>query len=175
MTDTMTESPTVRLQIAHPDPHSRPEPATRTPSPESLVWQNAKTVLVTRVAGDRHLITVPRLVIPIGEAGIAFRVSSNSAEAEQLEQDSRVLVQPADWRGNPILGTHQRQGRTQIVTAGTLLAHVQSETESKYRWRLSLARLGHRLAHRGTPYGDIIALVTVFEPSPIPLPAPTTA
>ncbi|WP_405164682.1 hypothetical protein OG203_06080 [Nocardia sp. NBC_01499] len=133
------------------------------------VWRDAKTVLVTRVTGPRQLTTVPRLVIPIGDTQLVFRVSSQSQEAEELARDGRVLVQPGDRRGTPALGSHQLQGQAQLVTAGTLLPHVESAIAAKYRWRIPMARFAHRLGHGDAPYADIVVLVTVAEPSPIPM------
>lgn len=169
MTGTLTDVQPVGFEIAEPVPGSRP--ATHGPgkSAAAAMWQDAKTVLVTRVVGPRQLVTAPRLVIPIGDNQIAFRVSSYSAEAEQLALDNRVIVQPGDWR-SPILGSHQRQGLAQLVTAGTLLVHVQQATEAKYGWRMSLARFGHRMAQGSAPYGNIVVLVTVFDPGPLYLP-----
>jgi hypothetical protein len=135
-----------------------------------LWWEAAKTVVVTRVTGPRQLETVPRLVVPVGDRQLAFRICSGSPEAEQLACDGRVLVQPGDRLGKPALGSHQRQGHAQIVTAGTLLSYVQSAIEAKYRWRVPLLRYAHRMARGGAPYNDVVVLVTVHEPSPIPLP-----
>ncbi|MFI1912741.1 hypothetical protein [Nocardia sp. NPDC020380] len=141
-------------------------------SAAAAIWREAKTVLVTRVTGPQQLKTVPRLVIPVGDTQLAFRTSSYSVEAEELAQDGRVLVQPGDWRGNPSVGSHQKAGRAQLVTAGTLLPHVHTEIEAKYRWRLSFARAAHRMSNGSTPYGDIVVLVTVFEPGPMALMPP---
>ncbi|MFI6040887.1 hypothetical protein ACIA8C_04590 [Nocardia sp. NPDC051321] len=155
-------------QVARPD--VRPQLANGGANATgAAVWRDAKTVLVTRVTGPRQLTSVPRLVIPIGDTQLAFRVSSRSAECEELARDGRVLVQPGDRRGNPALGSHQRQGQAQLVTAGTLLAHVESEIAAKYRWRIPVARFAHRLGHGDAPYADVVVLVTVAEPSPIPM------
>ncbi|MFI6172448.1 hypothetical protein ACIBCN_37110 [Nocardia sp. NPDC051052] len=155
-------------QVARPD--VRLQPARRGGNSTGAdVWRDAKTVLVTRVTGPRQLTAVPRLVIPIGDTQLAFRVSSRSAEGEELARDGRVLIQPGDRRGNPALGSHQRQGQAQLVTAGTLLAHVESEIAAKYRWRIPVARFAHRLGHGDAPYADVVVLVTVAEPSPIPM------
>ncbi|MFG1796544.1 hypothetical protein [Nocardia sp. NPDC049149] len=166
MTDTVVDITDItvdREHVARPEhgPHAQPDTAT--------IWRDATTVLVTRVTGPRQLTAVPRLVIPIGDTQLAFRVSSRSAEAQQLVRDGRVLVQPADWRGTPVLGSHQRQGQSQLVTAGTLLPYVQSEITAKYRWRIPMARFAHRLIRRTAPYGDVVVLVNVSEPSRIPM------
>ncbi|ATL67926.1 hypothetical protein [Nocardia terpenica] len=164
MTGTVVDVPIAPLQIAQPlGPRSAG-------TGMAAKWQAAKTVLVTRVVGPRQLMTVPRLVVPVGDTQLAFRVSSHSPEADQLDRDGRVLVQAGDWRGNPALGSHQHQGQAQLVTGGTLLPYVQAEIDAKYRWRIPMARLAHRLARGAAPYGDVIILVTVQEPSPIPLP-----
>ncbi|PSR70186.1 hypothetical protein C8258_03995 [Nocardia sp. MDA0666] len=165
MTDTLTDIPTAPLRLARPVPvaratSARPVPVTRAASE----WQEAKAVLVTRVAGPQQLVTVPRLVVPIGFGQLAFRVSSQAPEADDLVRDGRVLVQAGDWRGHPALGSHQRQGQAQVVTAGTLVSFVQAEIEAKYRWRIPLAKFGHRLARGNAPYGDVVVLVTVQEP-----------
>ncbi|MFI6866003.1 hypothetical protein [Nocardia sp. NPDC050406] len=170
MSDTLIDVPAARLQTAKPDPRVGVR-AGRSEFDAADMWRDAQAVLVSRVIGPRQVKTVPRLVVPVGPTQIAYRVSTYSAEAAQLAADGRVLVQPGDWRGNPVLGSHQRQGRAQLVTAGTLLPYVQSELAAKYRWRMPLARLAHRLMHGVAPYGDVVVLVTVFEPSPIPLPA----
>ncbi|MFI5779040.1 hypothetical protein [Nocardia sp. NPDC051570] len=142
----------------------RPERAARSQ------WASAKTVLVTRVAGPGKLISAARLVIPLGERQLAFRVSSYSPEARQLTADGRVLVQPGDWHGSPAMGSHQRQGWAQLVTVGSLLDHVHLAMTTKYGWRLSVARIGHRMARGAARYGDVVVVVNVHEPSPIPLP-----
>ncbi|CAM3950840.1 hypothetical protein NONI108955_01005 [Nocardia ninae] len=167
MTDTLVDLTVDSRQVARPD--VRPQRWSGGRSDNAKVWRDAKTVLVTRVTGPRQLMTVPRLVIPIGETQLAFRVSSQSEEAEQLARDGRVLVQPGDRRGTPALGSHQRQGQAQLVTAGTLLPYVESEIAAKYKWRIPVARFAHRLGHGDTPYADVVVLVTVAEPSPIPI------
>ncbi|WP_378740953.1 hypothetical protein [Nocardia brasiliensis] len=168
MTDTLVDLTVDSQQVARPD--VRPRPAWNGGrSDTAKVWRDAKTVLVTRVTGPRQLTTVPRLVIPVGDTQLAFRVSSQSAEAEQLARDGRVLVQPGDRRGTPALGSHQWQGQAQLVTAGTLLPYVEAEIAAKYRWRIPVARFAHRLGHGDAPYADVVVLVTVAEPSPIPI------
>ncbi|WP_280361041.1 hypothetical protein [Nocardia wallacei] len=162
MTGTLVDVPTAR-QVAQPDPGAVPQPTAGGPGPRNI-WQQAKTVLVTRVAGPEQLVTTPRLVVPIGHNQLAFRTSSYAPEAEQLARDGRVVVQPGDWRGSPVLGSHQLQGRAQVVTGGTLVPFVQSELDAKYRWQIPLARMAHRLARGTAPYGDIIVLVTVYDP-----------
>jgi|GEM_PF-3194392 len=170
MTEIAADGSTVRLRNARPAADPRQVVVRYGQSDTTATWQEAKTVLVSWVAGAQRLATAPRLVIPVGETQLAFRISSDSSEAERLEGDDRVLVQPGDWRGKPTLGSHQRQGRAQVVTGGTLLAHVQSEIDAKYRWRIPLARFAHRMARGAGRYGDVVVLITVHEPSPIPLP-----
>ncbi|MBY8863206.1 hypothetical protein K7711_42530 [Nocardia sp. CA2R105] len=172
MAGTLVDVPTNYRQIAQPDPaaNSRRVPARSERSQLAMMWQEAKTALVTRVAGPQQLVTVPRLVVPIGHNQLAFRVSSYAEEAEQLAQDGRVIVQPGDWRGNPALGSHQWHGQAQVVTGGTLLPFVQSEIDAKYRWRTSVARMAHRVARGAAPYGDVVVLVTVREPVPMLMP-----
>ncbi|WP_433654592.1 hypothetical protein ACQPW1_28030 [Nocardia sp. CA-128927] len=166
MTDTLVDLE-LEGQVARPAARRRPVRSGGAAAAD--VWRDAKTVLVTRVTGPRQLTKAPRLVIPIGDTQLAFRVSSQSDEAAELARDGRVLVQPGDRRGTPALGSHQRQGRAQLVTAGSLLPHVESEIAAKYRWRIPMTRFAHRLGHRDAPYADIVVLVTVAEPSPIPM------
>lgn len=164
MTDTFIDLTVGRQQVARPD--TGPHPASsRARSEAATIWQDAKTVLVTLVTGTGELTTVPRPVIPIGDTQLAFRASSESTEAQQLAHDARVLVQPGDRRGTAALGSHQWEGQAQLVTAGTLLPHVDSELAAKYRWRIPMGRFAHRLTHRGTPYSDVVVLVTVHEPT----------
>jgi len=171
MSGTLIDVPATYLQRAQPEPGPASQPAgVPARSAAENIWQQAKTVVVTRVAGPQQLVTVPRLVVPVGHNQLAFRVSSYGVEAEQLARDPRVLVQPGDWRGNPALGSQQRQGRAQVITGGTLLPSVRSELDAKYRWRTSVARMAHRVANGAAPYGDLIILVTVFEPMPALLP-----
>lgn len=174
MTDTLADYPTTPLRLARPVPAAQVSPHPWNPANEAArEWQQAKTVLVTRVTGPRQLVTVPRLVVPIGFGQLAFRICSQAPEAEDLLRDGRVLVQPGDWRANPALGSRQRQAHAQVVTAGTLVPFVHSEIDAKYRWRVPLAKLGHRLARGNAPYGDAVVLVTVHEPpSPMLPPAP---
>ncbi|WP_216896303.1 hypothetical protein [Nocardia alni] len=192
MNGTLVDVPTAYLSVAQPNPGAGPVPgggpnpglyrkpiARPIPAPDggpqapggrpersdtANIWQEAKTVVVTRVSGPQALVTVPRLVVPIGHNQLAFRVSSYATEADELSRDPRVLVQPGDWRGNPSLGSQQRQGQAQVITGGTLLPYVQTQIEAKYRWRTSVARMAHRLARGAAPYGDTIVLVTVYEP-----------
>ncbi|MBF6541625.1 hypothetical protein [Nocardia brasiliensis] len=168
MTDTLVDLTADSGQVARPDSRGQ-SPWRSGHSAAATEWRDAKTVLVTRITGPRQLTTVPRLVIPIGDTQLAFRVSSKSAEAEQLARDGRVLVQPGDRRGTPALGSHQRQGQAQLVTAGTLLPYVESEIAAKYRWRNPMARCAHRLGHGDAPYADVVVLVAVAEPSSIPM------
>ncbi|WP_147288079.1 hypothetical protein [Nocardia pseudobrasiliensis] len=145
-------------------------PAVRPDRDARNQWASAKTVLVTRVAGPGKLISAARLVVPLGDRQLAFRISSYSPEAGQLAADGRVLVQPGDWHGSPAVGSHQRQGWAQLVTAGSLLDHVHLAMTTKYGWRLRVARMGHHMARGAARYGDVVVLVNVHEPSPIPLP-----
>ncbi|MTE14373.1 hypothetical protein [Nocardia aurantiaca] len=168
MTDMMIDPAAARTQFARPAAASALHGGRY--SGPAAVWQEAKTVLVTRATGPRQLATAARLVVPIGDNGLAFRVSSFSAEAEQLAQDGRVLVQPGDWRGNPKLGSRQLQGHARLVSTGAFVPWVQAEIEAKYRWRMSLARAAHRMANGNAPYGNLVVLVTVFEPGPLALP-----
>ncbi|MBB5914549.1 hypothetical protein BJY24_003416 [Nocardia transvalensis] len=172
MSGTLVDVPSGELRFARPEPGAGERPAWGGPGHPAAasIWQDAKTVLVTRVTGPQQLVTVPRLVIPIGHNQLAFRVSSHSSEPDQLVADGRVLVQPGDWRGSPTLGSQQRQGRAQVVTGGTLLPFVQSEIDAKYKWRMPLARFAHRVARGAAPYGDVVVLVTVYEPVPMLLP-----
>lgn len=171
MTDMMIDPAAARSQFARPGAAApAPIPARSEISGPAAVWQQAKTVLVTRTTGPRRLVTVPRLVVPIGDNGLAFRTSSFSTEAEQLAEDGRVLVQPGDWRGNPALGSRQLQGTARLLSTGTFVPRVQAEIEAKYGWRTALARAAHRLANGNAPYGNLIVLVTVFEPGPLALP-----
>ncbi|BAW06963.1 hypothetical protein NS14008_18680 [Nocardia seriolae] len=163
----MIDAAAARTQFARP---ATPAPAPREHSGPAAVWQEARTVLVTRTTGPRQLVTVPRLVVPIGDNGLAFRASSYSVEAEQLAEDGRVLVQPGDWRGNPKVGSRQLQGQARLISTGTFVPRVQAELEAKYRWRTSLARMAHRMANGSAPYGNLVVLVTVFEPGPLALP-----
>ncbi|MBH0779332.1 hypothetical protein [Nocardia bovistercoris] len=169
------EIPVERELIARPAPrgyHRMRTPA-REPSPVTALWREARTVLAARpVVGPRKLVTVPRLVVPVGAGQLAFSVSSRSAEADQFATDERVLVQPGDWRGSPVLGSRQREGHAQLVTAGTLLPYVRSELDAKYRWRIPLARLAHRLARRDEPFGDAVILVTVHDSDSLPFAPP---
>ncbi|MET7767132.1 hypothetical protein [Nocardia sp. NPDC005366] len=168
MTNTLVDVPVGREQIARPAHAPRQARGRRGHPDTATPWREAKTVLVARSTGPRQVVTVPRLVVPIGETQLAFGVSSQSAEADQFAHDSRVIVQPGDWRGNPALGSHQRQGQAQLVTAGTLLPYVRSEIDAKYRWRIPLVRFVRRLVQRDALDGDVVVLVTVREPSPVP-------
>ncbi|MGN2637674.1 hypothetical protein ACTD5D_16060 [Nocardia takedensis] len=169
MTGTLVDLPVERERIAHPTPGAR-----RDRSGAPTLWREAKTVLVAQRRGPREVVTFPRLVIPIGDNQLAFGLSSRSREADELARDSRVLVQPGDWRGTPALGSHEREGVAQLVSAGTLLPYVQSELDAKYRWRVPMSRMFHRLFRReATPYGDAVVLVTVDEAGHLPfLPLP---
>ncbi|MGV9664065.1 hypothetical protein ACWDUL_04420 [Nocardia niigatensis] len=171
MTDMMINPAAARTQFTRPETAAPARiPVRGELTGPAAVWQQAKTVLVTRTTGPRQLVTVPRLVVPVGDNGLAFRTSSYSIESEQLAHDSRVLVQPGDWRGNPRLGSRQLQGTARLLSTGTFVPRVQAEIEAKYGWRTALARAAHRLANGNAPYGDLIVLVTVFEPGPIALP-----
>ncbi|GAB2690164.1 hypothetical protein [Nocardia thraciensis] len=167
---TLIDLPTTPMQVAQPGPAPRPRRGNPARPGMADLWQQAKTVLVTRVTGPQQLVTVPRLVVPVGDNQLAFRVSSHAPEATQLAHDDRVLVQPGDWRGSPALGSQQRPGRAQLVTGGTLLPYVQSEIDAKYKWRTSLARFAHHFARGAAPYGDVIVLVTVHDPVPMLMP-----
>ncbi|MGF6889015.1 hypothetical protein ABIA39_008486 [Nocardia sp. GAS34] len=171
MPGTLGDIPANYLRRAQPDPGSL-SPRVPAHPDASNIWQRAKTVVVTRITGPQELVTAPRLVVPVGRNQLAFRVSSYGTEADQLARDGRVLVQPGDWRGNPALGSQQRQGRAQVVTGGTLLPPVHAAFEAKYRWQTSLAKMAHRLSSGAAPYGDLIVLVTVFEPMQALTPGP---
>lgn len=163
-------TPFARPTVAVTATPARTIPAQAAAARPSTVWEKAKTALVTRTLGHRQLVTAPRLVIPFGDNGLAFRVSSFAAEAEQLALDPRVLVQPGDWRGNPAVGSRQLMGHANLVAEGDLLAKVEAAIDAKYGWRTSLAKAAHRLANGSAPYGNIVVAVTVFEPGPLALP-----
>lgn len=169
MTGTLGDIPANYLRRAQPDTSAQPGGVL--PHPDSSnVWQRAKTVIVTRVASPKERVTAPRLVVPVGHNQLAFRVSSYGTEADQLARDGRILVQPGDWRGSPALGSQQREGLAQVITGGTLLPSVNAAFEAKYRWQTSLARMAHRLSNGAAPYGDLIVLVTVYEPQQALMP-----
>ncbi|WP_459546116.1 hypothetical protein [Nocardia sp. X0981] len=130
--------------------------------PGSL-WWDADTVLVTRECAPGRWETLTRLVVPIGMGRLAFRVSSHSPEARQMTRDPRVIVQAGDWRGEPALGSRQHQGSVRLFGGGALFDTVQDGMREKYGFRLSLARLGHRLLLGSAPYADLVAVVTPHE------------
>ncbi|MGW4351926.1 hypothetical protein ACWELJ_07510 [Nocardia sp. NPDC004582] len=170
MTDMTIDAAVGRTQFARPAAPPAAASARSATARPSSVWQQAKTALVTRTLGNRQLVTAPRLVVPFGDNGLAFRVSSFAAEAEQLALDPRVVVQPGDWRGNPAVGSRQLMGHANLVPEGDLLPQVEAAIDAKYGWRTALAKAAHRLANGSAPYGNIVVLVTVFEPGPLALP-----
>ncbi|MFF0610418.1 hypothetical protein ACFYUD_17285 [Nocardia tengchongensis] len=172
MTDMTIGAAPARTQFARPTATPAAITIEAAATGPAAVWQDAKTALVTRTLGDRKLVTAPRLVIPFGDNGLAFRVSSYAAEAEQLAVDNRVLVQPGDWRGNPSVGSRQLMGHASLVSTEAFVAKIQADIEAKYGWRMSLARAAHRLANGSAPYGNLVVLVTVFEPGPLALMPP---
>ncbi|MGW4327031.1 hypothetical protein ACWEKR_14175 [Nocardia sp. NPDC004573] len=130
-----------------------------------MLWWDAGTVLVTypQPQAGGYWNTVPHLVLPVGHGRLAFRISSHSSEARHLEGDRRVIVQAADWRGEPALGSRQHQGTAELLRTGALFDQVRTGMQVKYGKRVGLARLTHRLAMGAAPYGDIVVVVTVHE------------
>ncbi|MGW5375479.1 hypothetical protein ACWESM_08570 [Nocardia sp. NPDC003999] len=132
-----------------------------------MLWWDASTVRVTypRPEATGRWNTVPHLVLPVDHGRLAFCISSHSSEARHLAREPRVIVQAADWRGAPALGSRQHQGTAELLRTGPLFHQVRTGMQTKYgRW-LGLARLGHRLAMGAAPYGDIVVVVTASENS----------
>jgi hypothetical protein len=130
-----------------------------------MLWWDASTVLVTYPRPDStgHWNTVPHLVLPIDHGRLAFQISSHSDEARFLAREHRVIVQAADWRGEPALGSRQHQGSAESVRTGPLFDQVRDGMRTKYGRRVGLARLAHRLAMGAAPYGDVVVVVNVRE------------
>ncbi|UAK30436.1 hypothetical protein K8O92_21225 [Nocardia asteroides] len=130
-----------------------------------MLWWDASTVLVTypRPGATGRWNTVPHLVLPIDHGRLAFRISSHSSEARHLAGDRRVIVQAADWRGEPALGSRQHQGMAELLRTGPLFEQVRTGMQTKYGKRVGLARLAHKVAMGAAPYGDIVVIVTVRE------------
>ncbi|MBF6302039.1 hypothetical protein IU459_31500 [Nocardia amamiensis] len=128
-----------------------------------ILWWDAHTVLVTYPTAPQRSGTVKHLVVSAGYGRLAFPVSSQSAEAQHLAHDWRVIVQAGDWRGSPALGSRQHYGTAESVRTGPLFDKVQAGIRTKYAKRVGLARLAHRLALGAAPYGDIAVVVTVHE------------
>ncbi|MEU2037387.1 hypothetical protein [Nocardia niwae] len=128
-----------------------------------MLWWDASTVLVTypRPGGDESWNTVPHLVLPVGHGRLAFRISSHSSEAGHLARERRVIVQAADWRGEPALGSRQHRGAAELLRTGPLFDRVRTGMQVKYGRRLGLARLAHRVVMGAAPYGDTVVVVTV--------------
>ncbi|MFE3028738.1 hypothetical protein ACFXG3_31850, partial [Nocardia tengchongensis] len=76
MTDMTIGAAPARTQFARPTATPAAITIEAAATGPAAVWQDAKTALVTRTLGDRKLVTAPRLVIPFGDNGLAFRVSS---------------------------------------------------------------------------------------------------
>lgn len=129
-------------------------------------WWDARTALVTRRVGQAQWATVPRLVVPVGQGRVAFRVSSRSAEARHLRQDNHIVVQTGDWRGSPALGSRQYHGTAQLVQGGPVFDVVEEGMRVKYGMRVTFARLAHRAALGSAPYGDLAVIITIDENLP---------
>ncbi|MEU2031074.1 hypothetical protein [Nocardia amamiensis] len=128
-----------------------------------MLWWDAHTVLVTYPTAPRRSGTVKHLVVPVDNGRLAFPVSSQSAEAQRLAHERRVIAQAGDWRGSPALGSRQHYGTAELVRTGPLFDQVQAGIRTKYGKRVGLARLAHRLALGAAPYADIAVVVTVHE------------
>lgn len=130
--------------------------------PGSL-WWDAGTVLVTREIAPGRWETIKRLVVPVGQGRLAFRVSSWSPEARQLMSDPRVIVQAGDWRGAPALGSRQHRGHALTFGEGPLLDTIRDGMRIKYGVRAKFARWGHRVTLGSAPYADLAVVVSVQE------------
>ncbi|MCU1640097.1 MAG: hypothetical protein JWN03_372 [Nocardia sp.] len=131
------------------------------------LWWDAKSVLVTRPTAPGRLVTVPHLVVPAEYGRLNFLLSSYDIEAEQLGQDRRVMIQPGDWRGRPMIGSRQQYGSVHIVRDDFLLERAHEGMRIKYGARNALARMAHRFKQGTAPYGDLVAFVEVHPHRPL--------
>ncbi|WP_157556377.1 hypothetical protein [Nocardia acidivorans] len=140
-----------------------------TPWYEGSLWWDAKSVLVTRAVGPGTIATTPHLVVPAEFGRLAFLLSSYGAEAQQLADDGRVVIQSGDWRGRPALGSRQHYGIARVIGDAQLAARMREGMRIKYGARTTLARMAHRFANGSVPYGDLVALVELLPHQPLML------
>lgn len=133
------------------------------------LWWDAKSALVTRAMAPGSMATAPHLVLPAEQGRLAFLLSSQGVEAQQLVQDPRVVIQAGDWRGRPALGSREQYGIARLVGDAHLVGQIQDGMRIKYGARTALARMAHRFANGSVPYGDLVALVELRPSGPLML------
>ncbi|WP_067687449.1 hypothetical protein [Nocardia jejuensis] len=149
----------------HPQPYTPPGAPSTWHS--GSLWWDAKSVLVTRPLAPGRIATTPHLVVPSERGQLAFLLSTHSAEAQQLDQDPRVVVQAGDWRGRPALGSRQHYGTARIICNDYLSAQIRDGMRIKYGAKTVFARMAHRMAHGAVPYGDLVAIVELHPQGPL--------
>lgn len=75
-----------------------------------------KYVALTTFRRDGTPKTLPVWIADFGGGQVGFTTSSSSYKVKRLENDSRVILQPSDARGNVKDGSEPVTGSAQVVT-----------------------------------------------------------
>jgi len=114
-----------------------------------------KYLSFTTYRKDGSAKALPVWIADLGDGTLGFTTDSKSYKARRLQNDSRVLLQPCDSRGNITAGSTSWPGTAQVVVGGTDFQRVSSAIKNKYGWAFHAIGL----------YGKVAKLFGKYTPS----------
>lgn len=125
----------------------------------------AKYLRFTTTKRDGTQVATPVWLADLADGRVGFYTSSTSGKVKRLRHTPRALVQPSDFRGNPISGTSPVEVEVTLVD-GPELVRIHDLVTAKYgAFQVRLARVGAVVGgwvkRKPQPYGDVGVTFTV--------------
>lgn len=92
---------------------------------------NEKYVAFTTYRRNGEAKSLPVWIADLGDGTIGFTTASSSYKAKRLANDSRVVLQPSDSKGNVTNGTEPVTG-TGVLATGADFERVAAIVKKKY-------------------------------------------
>ena len=122
-----------------------------------------KYVALTTYKQDGSTKTLPVWIADFGGGQIGFTTSSSSYKVKRIENDSRVILQPSDMKGEVKDGTEPVTGSAQVVT-GAEFEPYKSVVKKKYGVQYSVMNaLGKFMSLIGKGSGTDSAVVITLD------------
>ena len=93
-----------------------------------------KYLSFTTYRKDGSAKAVPIWIADLGDGTLGFTTDSKSYKARRLQNDTRVMVQPSDSRGNVIAGSTPSTGTARLAVGGADFERVRGAIKDKYRF-----------------------------------------
>lgn len=134
------------------------------PAPSFADLAASRYVRLTTFRSNGEPVPTPVWITRRGETLIVV-TEARSGKVKRLRNDSRVVVAPSDWRGNPKGG--QIQGTASVLDGDSDTVAEQTElARAKYGWEYKILRVVEKLRRAGDH--DRIALAITLDPAPTP-------